>query len=91
MFGIWFYYQYNIFEESNRSSLDIKLGSYRWLWLVSRKQCGTINAIDLPPLLPNSKTEVICEVIPTNRGIMRLIGMTVVRPDPFGLFCDLSD
>ncbi|MDZ8052596.1 MAG: DUF58 domain-containing protein [Aulosira sp. ZfuVER01] len=62
------------------------LGYNRWLWLISRKQCGNALPIDLPPLVPNSKTEVIGEIIPTQRGIIRITGMTVARPDPFGLF-----
>lgn len=73
-------------EEVKRSNLDRKSGAYRWLWLVSRKQCATAKPTALPPLAPNSKTEVICEITPTHRGVVRLVGMTVTRPDPFGLF-----
>ncbi|WP_413171998.1 DUF58 domain-containing protein [Anabaena azotica] len=73
-------------EEHKRTPLDIKLGSYRWLWLVSRKQCGTAKTIELPPLQSNSKTEIIGEITPTHRGVMRLVSMTIARPDPFGLF-----
>ncbi|MBD2694192.1 DUF58 domain-containing protein [Anabaena catenula] len=71
--------------EDKRTDIDIKLGSYRWLWLVARKQCGTAKTIELPPLLPHSKTEIMGEITPTHRGVMRFIGMTVARPDPFGL------
>ncbi|MBK1986725.1 DUF58 domain-containing protein [Sphaerospermopsis aphanizomenoides BCCUSP55] len=73
-------------EEHKRTPLDIKLGSYRWLWLVSRKQCGTAKTIELPPLKPHSKIEVLGEITPTHRGVMRLVSMTIARPDPFGLF-----
>ncbi|OUL20395.1 hypothetical protein BV378_29920 [Nostoc sp. RF31YmG] len=61
-------------------------GYDRWLWLISRKQCAIALPIDLPSLAPNSKTEVIGEILPTQRGIFRLTGMTVARTDPFGLF-----
>lgn len=71
--------------EDKRTDIDIKLGSYRWLWLVARKQCGTAKTIELPPLLPHSKTEIMGEITPSHRGVMRFIGMTVARPDPFGL------
>ncbi|NET69927.1 MAG: DUF58 domain-containing protein [Sphaerospermopsis sp. SIO1G2] len=73
-------------EENQRTALDIKLGSYRWLWLVARKQCGIAKTLELPPLKPNSKTEVIGEIIPTHRGVMRLVSLTIARPDPLGIF-----
>ncbi|TAF08081.1 MAG: DUF58 domain-containing protein [Nostocales cyanobacterium] len=73
-------------EENKRSPLDIKLGSYRWLWLVSRQQCGTAKNLVLPKLPPHSKTEIVGEITPGHRGVMRLVSMTIARPDPFGLF-----
>ncbi len=72
--------------KKQRNSVDQRLGSYRWLWLIDRQQCGKIKPIDLPPLLANSKTEVIGEIMPTHRGIMRLVSMTIAKPDPLGLF-----
>ncbi|TAE59542.1 MAG: DUF58 domain-containing protein [Nostocales cyanobacterium] len=73
-------------EEHKRTKLDIKLGSYRWLWLVSRKQCGTAKTLELPPLKPHKKTEIIGEIIPTHRGVMRLVSLTIARPVPLGIF-----
>jgi uncharacterized protein (DUF58 family) len=73
-------------EEHKRTPLDVKLGSYRWLWLVSRKQCGTAKNLELPTLKANSKTEIIGEITPNYRGVMRLVSLTIARPDPFGLF-----
>ena len=73
-------------EEYKRSLLDIKLGSYRWLWLVSRKQCGIAKTLELPPLIPQSKTEITGEITPSHRGLMRLVSLTIARPDPFGIF-----
>jgi uncharacterized protein (DUF58 family) len=73
-------------EENKRSPLDIKLGSYRWLWLISRKQCGIAKTIELPPLKPNSKTNITGEITPSHRGVMKLVSLTIGRPDPFGLF-----
>ncbi|MEA5577411.1 DUF58 domain-containing protein [Anabaena sp. UHCC 0451] len=72
-------------QENKRSPLDIKLGSYRWLWLVSRKQCGTAKNLNLSTLQPHSKTEITGEITPTYRGVMRLVSITIARPDPFGL------
>ncbi|QIR36747.1 DUF58 domain-containing protein [Tolypothrix sp. PCC 7910] len=67
-------------------SLNQAFGYDRWLWLIARQQCGVALPIKLPALAPHSKTEIIGEIIPTHRGMMRLTGMTVARPDPFGLF-----
>ncbi|MEG3959938.1 DUF58 domain-containing protein [Microcoleus sp. herbarium2] len=72
--------------EEQRTSLDKYFGYYRWRWLIYRKQCATAKAIELPPLPPNSKTEVVSEITPSYRGVIRLIGLTVTRPDPFGLW-----
>jgi len=40
----------------------------------------------VPPLLPKSETEVPFEILPLRRGVLRLSGMTLARPDPLGLF-----
>jgi hypothetical protein len=72
--------------EEQRTPLDKYFGYYRWLWLIYRKQCATAKAIELPPLPPNSKTEVVCEITPSYRGVIRLIGLTVTRSDPFGIW-----
>ncbi|WP_354636314.1 DUF58 domain-containing protein [Planktothricoides raciborskii] len=73
-------------NENIHNVVDRYLGYYRWLWLVKRKQCATANPIELPPLLPDSKTEAIGEITPLYRGVIRLVGLTVFRPDPFNLF-----
>ncbi len=73
-------------RKAQRNYFNQSLGYYRWLWLISLKQCGKVQPINLPPLAAHSKTEVICEIIPTHRGVIRLTGMTVARPDPFGFF-----
>jgi uncharacterized protein (DUF58 family) len=66
--------------------LDILVGYNHWVRLVSRKQCATTKAIDLPLLPPNSKTEVTCELTPTYRGVVQFTSLTVAQPDPFNLF-----
>lgn len=59
---------------------------YRWLWLIARKRIATAKAIDLPALLPNSKTEIVYEINSDYRGVIRFADLTVTRSDPFGLF-----
>ncbi len=72
--------------EEKRNFFDRYVGYYRWLWLIARKRVATAKAIDLPALPPNSKTEVVCEITPTYRGVIRFADLTVIRPDAFGLF-----
>ncbi|MBW2193410.1 MAG: DUF58 domain-containing protein [Deltaproteobacteria bacterium] len=43
----------------------------------------------LPALVPNAAGEVQIEIIPSQRGDLRLTGVTIVRTDPFGLFNSL--
>ncbi|MGL5873049.1 MAG: DUF58 domain-containing protein [Xenococcaceae cyanobacterium] len=59
---------------------------YRWLKLIARKQLATAKTVDLPTLLPNSATKVVVEIEPLHRGVLWLTGITIARPDPFGLF-----
>lgn len=73
-------------KEEKRNFLDKYLGYYRWLRLISRKQCATAKAINLPSLAPHSKTEIVLEIKPTHRGVVRLTGVTMARSDPFGLW-----
>jgi len=73
-------------EEKKRNLFDRAVGYYRWLWLISIKRQATDKAVALPDFQPNSVTEACVEITPSNRGIIRLTGLTVARPDPFGLF-----
>ncbi|HLP90755.1 MAG TPA: DUF58 domain-containing protein [Nostocaceae cyanobacterium] len=78
------------FRESFKTSpnkfnyLDVFFLYYHWVWLVSRKQCITAKTLKLPPLPPNSKTEIMGEITPKYRGVGRLISLTIAIPDPFG-------
>jgi uncharacterized protein (DUF58 family) len=71
-------------NEEKRNSFDRYY--YRWLWLIARKRVATAKAIDLSPLPANSKTDVVYEITPNYRGVIRFANLTVIRPDPFGLF-----
>ena len=73
-------------NEKKRNRFDRAFGYYRWLWLISRKRQATAQAMQLPSLAPHSETQVVFEIIPSHRGVMRLTGLTIARPGPFGLF-----
>lgn len=40
----------------------------------------------VPPLAPRGEGEVDAEIFPLRRGILNFTGVTLARPDPFGLF-----
>ena len=57
-----------------------------YLKAIARQQKAKTKAIDLPTLKPNKNIEVRGEITPTHRGVVRLEGITILRPDPFNLF-----
>ncbi|MBW1842632.1 MAG: DUF2101 family protein, partial [Deltaproteobacteria bacterium] len=75
--------------EEIRNPLDKAMGYHKWLWLISRKQVKMLKKRPLPALVPNAAGEVQIEIIPSQRGDLRLTGVTIVRTDPFGLFNSL--
>ena len=72
--------------EKKRNIFDRVFGYYRWLWLISHKQQAVVRSVTVPPLQPHSETEVIIEITPSRRGVVKLTGLTIARPDPFGFF-----
>ncbi|MGA1825697.1 MAG: DUF58 domain-containing protein [bacterium] len=73
-------------NDKNRNLFDRIMGYHRWLWLISIKQGALIKKHFLPPLPPNSETNVKVEIMPSRRGPLSLTGLTIARPGPFGLF-----
>ena len=59
---------------------------YRWIKLIKRNQGATTKAVKLPTIAPRSKTKTMVELMPSRRGIIRLAGVTIARPDPLGIF-----
>jgi uncharacterized protein (DUF58 family) len=47
---------------------------------------ATVKAAEIPPIPANGEAEVQAEVFPLRRGILHFSGVTIARPDPFGLF-----
>jgi len=61
----------------------------RWSRLVARHKVATFEELALPPLSPRGEVEARPAIMPLRRGQVRLAGVTVARPDPFGLFKSL--
>jgi uncharacterized protein (DUF58 family) len=59
---------------------------YRWLQLIKRNQGATTKAISLPTIAPRSSIKAMVQLVPLRRGMIRLAGVIVSRPDPLGLF-----
>ena len=76
-------------EDKPRNPFDRAVGYHRWLRLISWKQGATVREQSLSPLPPNGEGEVLVEIVPAQRGVLRLIGLTITRPDPFGLYKSL--
>jgi uncharacterized protein (DUF58 family) len=45
-----------------------------------------VKEAEIPPLPPHGEAEARGEIYPRRRGILKFSGVTVARPDPFGLF-----
>lgn len=68
-------------------SAERRISGYdHWKRWVSRNSNAVPEARDLPPLSPGSETRFKLEITPVRRGYIRFDGVTVARPDPFGLF-----
>lgn len=59
---------------------------YPWSIAIARQQKAKIKIVDLTTLPPRSKTKVVMEIEPTHRGVTRLTGVTIARPDPLNIF-----
>ena len=59
---------------------------YRWLQLIKRNQGATTKTIQLSTIAPRSSTKAMVELMPSRRGVIRLAGITIARPDPLGIF-----
>ena len=60
--------------------------SFRVVPSKKKRRVATFKEQPLPTLPPKSETEVRMELTPQRRGVLRFTGVTVSRPDPFGLF-----
>ncbi|MFC1858754.1 DUF58 domain-containing protein [Thermodesulfobacteriota bacterium] len=75
--------------EKRRNLFDRTVGYHRWEWLISRKQGSRFKEHRLPLITPNGRKEITLEITPLNRGRLQFSGVTIARPDPFGLFNSL--
>jgi uncharacterized protein (DUF58 family) len=72
--------------EERRNWFDRAVGYPRWAWLVEARRLADPADVALPPLRPREAVDVQATLTPRRRGILRLTGVSVARPDPLGLF-----
>lgn len=75
--------------EERRNWIDRTYGYYRWRWLLGRNIRARVATLAAPDLPPNGDCLLRAELTPLRRGVLRLTGMTIACPDPFGLFRSL--
>ncbi|WPD23843.1 MAG: DUF58 domain-containing protein [Candidatus Electrothrix scaldis] len=73
-------------EEDTRNAWDKRTMVYRWMWLVAQNRQAKGKEQVLPTLPPHANEQIRIEILPLHRGYLELTGVTVSRPDPFGLF-----
>ena len=65
--------------------LDRLLGFSRWTQLMARRQPATIREYTVPDLPPHGEADIRVEFTPCRRGRVHFTGLTLARPDIFGL------
>ncbi|MCP4694935.1 MAG: DUF58 domain-containing protein [Desulfobacterales bacterium] len=73
-----------------RNAWDRKILFHRWLWLVHIKKKVQTGELALPTISPGAEAEANVELKPLRRGRLDLNGVSIARPDPFGLTRSLA-
>lgn len=73
-------------EGTKRNPFDRSIGYHRWTWLLSRKHTAQATEQQLMGLPAGERQELHLELLPLRRGRLRFRGLSLVSPDPFGLF-----
>lgn len=71
--------------EEKRNIFDRTFSFYRWMWLLEQNQLATVKEVELPAVAPGREADLMLELIPKKRGVLRFEGLSVAFPDPFGL------
>src|SRR5438876_529434 len=71
--------------EERRNWFDRTVGYPRWAWLIERRRGAGTAPRPLPPLPAGGAREVEVALLPLRRGRLAFTGVTIGRPDLFGL------
>lgn len=72
--------------QEKRNWFDNYVGYPRWLWMMKISKGVEIAEQSLPPIPPKGKIEIKMTLSPLRRGYIHFTGISLARPDPFGLF-----
>lgn len=73
-------------HEDNRNVWDRKILYHRWLWLIRMNKRINAREQSVPNLPPKGTCLFKNKIIPEKRGYAYLKGLSISKPDPFGLF-----
>lgn len=72
--------------EERRNAWDRRVMWFRFQWLIKQRNRSVPRETALLPMEPGATVKNRLELMPLRRGSLNLIGLTVTRPDPLGLF-----
>jgi len=73
-------------KRDQRNRFDRFIGYPRWLELVRRRRGANIELCPIPVIPPGEEIELKIPMTPTRRGYVHYHSMSILRPDPLGLF-----
>ncbi len=76
---------FRTFQNIVRQSRQAKNSRSEWFRLLALRKWTFAPAVPLPSLAAQGETEVIGEIIPLRRGLLRFQRLTLACPDPLGL------
>ena len=73
-------------HEAKRNAWDRRVMWFRFQWLINLRRRADTREFPLLPMEPGATVKNRVELMPLRRGRLQLSGLTITRPDPFGLF-----
>lgn len=71
--------------ERRRNLFDRVFGYYRWRYLLTHRELALPATTACPTVLPDRTETVRMTLTPRHRGVLRLNGVRVMKPDPLGI------
>lgn len=71
--------------EHRRNLFDRIVGYYRWRYLLNFRELAVPETIACPALAAGDARSIRMSLTPRNRGVLRLAGVRILKPDPLGM------
>lgn len=72
--------------EELRNLFDRTFIAYRWMWLVKQRMLFESRPTICEPLKKGDSRDCMLSITPKRRGVIKLVNMRALLPDPFGIF-----